>query len=83
MGRFSTVNLTFKAMLHQLRQKSAVVNVGVGKHNSFNIRRVKEELLLVKRLHQLRALEHTTINKNFSIVSLNQITGTGYNTSST
>ena len=69
LGRFSAVNFTFKAMLHQLRQKAAVIHVGVGKHNSFNIRRVKEKLLLIKRLNQLGALEHTTINKNFSIVS--------------
>ena len=76
LRRFSAIDGAAEAFLDQLRQQTAVVNMGVRQYNSLNLSRMKQKFLFVQRLNQLGALEHAAVYQKLMCAYLQQITGT-------
>ena len=75
--RFSAIDGAAKAFLDQLRQQTAVVNMGVRQYDSLNLSRMKQKFLFIQRFYQLGALEHAAVYQKLVSTDLQQIAGTG------
>ena len=75
--RFSAIDGAAEAFLDQLRQQTAVVNMGVRQYNSLNLSRMKQKILFIQRFYQLGALEHAAVYQKLMSADLQQIAGTG------
>ena len=77
LRRFSAIDGAAEAFLDQLRQQTAVVNMGVRQYNSLNLSRMKQKILFIQRFYQLGALEHAAVYQKLVSADLQQIAGTG------
>ena len=67
--RWGGVDRSSKSVLHQLRQKPAVVDMGVAEHDSGDFIGRERKWAVVEFFLGFRALEQTTVDQNLSVFS--------------
>jgi len=71
-------NLAVKTVLHQFGNPSAVIDVGVGQKEGFNLLWMKTPILPVPILHELTALEKAAVYQNlFAAGAFNKVIRSG------
>ena len=82
-GRFCRVDRPLETFSAQLRNETAVVNVGVGQEHRIQFGGRKQKIFLIQFLDSLRPLEHATINQDFCVLYFQHIARARYRVSRT
>ena len=72
-----------EALLHELRQEPAVIDMRMGQQDSVDTRGLEREGAIVQRLQRLGALKQPAVDENSRTRRLEQIAGAGHGASRT